>query len=53
MFQDIPWGTAQVYRQTTDALGRLDMEWLALDALQDVDRPEDLAAWEAIKPGAA
>lgn len=53
MFQNIAWGTAQVYRQTTDALGRLNMEWLALDALQDVDRPEDLAAWEAIKPGAA
>ena len=53
LFHNIAWGTAQVYRQTTEALQRLDMDWLALDALQDVDRPEDLAAWEAMKPGTA
>jgi len=53
LFQDIAWGSAQVYRQTTDALQGLGMDWLALDTLQDVDRPQDLAAWEAIKPGTA
>jgi len=51
LFQGISWGSAQVYRETTEALQRSGMGWLALDVLQDVDRPDDLAAWEALKPG--
>lgn len=42
VFSNINWGTDRVYRQTTEALTRLQWKWRSLDALWDVDRPEDL-----------
>lgn len=49
LFQDIAWGGGQVYADTTAKLGELGLEWVALPALADVDRPPDLAVWEAIR----
>lgn len=46
LFQGIPWGTCDVYRATTQRLRQLQLEWLELPALADIDRPEDLALWE-------
>jgi rSAM/selenodomain-associated transferase 1 len=49
LFEDIPWGTEQVYSKTIEAIGKLGLSWAALTVLADVDRPEDLAAWYALR----
>lgn len=49
MFRAIPWGGDQVYAKTCDALTQLGCHWEALPRLADIDRPEDLPAWEALK----
>jgi rSAM/selenodomain-associated transferase 1 len=49
LFEDIPWGTEHVYSKTIEAIGKLGLSWTALTALADVDRPEDLAAWHALR----
>ena len=45
LFADIPWGTDTVLEATRTALTRLGLIWVELPGLQDIDRPEDLAAW--------
>ena len=49
MFAGIPWGTASVYAETANALRQLGIEWETLPPLADIDRPEDLPAWMAIR----
>ena len=49
VFSDIDWGTASVYRQTVERLDGAGIAWHALPINRDIDRPEDLAYWEAIK----
>ncbi len=49
LFQGVEWGSERVYRQTADRLQGLGLRWQALEPLPDVDRPEDLAAWEALR----
>jgi rSAM/selenodomain-associated transferase 1 len=45
LFADIPWGTDTVLEASRAALTRLGLTWVELPGLQDIDRPEDLAAW--------
>ena len=51
VFREIPWGTDLVYARTVERLQELGWEWAALPALQDIDRPEDLAAWHRLREG--
>ena len=51
IFTGIPWGTGQVYAKTIARLRQAGVSWLALPVLADVDRPEDLPAWEDMKSG--
>ena len=49
VFRNIDWGTASVYRQTVERLDGAGIAWQALPITRDIDRPEDLDYWEAIK----
>jgi len=49
LFTGITWGSGQVYADTVEAIRKLDMSWVELPVLADVDRPEDLAAWLALR----
>jgi len=46
LFEGVDWGTAQVLEQTLAQASRLGIDWKLLPALDDIDRPEDLAIWE-------
>ena len=47
LFQGIAWGGENVLRDTRSALSPAQATVHLLPTLQDIDRPEDLAAWEA------
>ncbi len=49
IFQEIPWGTDQVYARTRVALTRSELAWVELPWLTDIDTPNDLQVWEALK----
>ena len=49
IFQDIPWGSDQVFARTLAALSDSKLSWAQLPALRDIDRPEDLAIWDAVR----
>jgi rSAM/selenodomain-associated transferase 1 len=49
LFSGKNWGQDTVYAETTDTLGRLGVNWQSLDQLHDIDRPEDLPLWYALK----
>jgi rSAM/selenodomain-associated transferase 1 len=49
IFQEIPWGTDQVYAKTRVALTRSELDWVELPWLTDIDSPKDLLVWEAVK----
>lgn len=42
VFHNIAWGTASVFTQTRTILEQLDINWLAMPCLWDVDREADL-----------
>lgn len=42
IFQGIKWGGKTVCRQTISICNNIDFDWVELDTLWDVDRPEDL-----------
>ncbi len=42
LFDDIPWGTETVLRQTQERLSGLGWNWQRLSEQWDVDRPEDV-----------
>ena len=42
LFEDIPWGTDQVFEKTVSLAQQLDLSIEILEELHDVDRPEDL-----------
>ncbi|PLY00769.1 MAG: hypothetical protein C0622_08240 [Desulfuromonas sp.] len=42
LFGDLPWGTADVYRQTREICTELGLSVAELPVLHDIDRPEDL-----------
>lgn len=50
-FEDVNWGSAEVYGQTLARLRAAGADWRALAALQDIDRPEDLSLWRDIAGG--
>jgi len=47
LFSGIDWGTDQVFRQTMTIAEAKKLAIATLTPLTDVDRPEDLAIWEA------
>jgi len=49
LFAEIPWGQGDVLDRTLDAAQRLGLDSSLLDPLDDVDRPQDLAHWQAVK----
>lgn len=49
VFTNIDWGSASVYRQTVARLEDQDITWSALAEKRDIDRPEDLPHWEAMR----
>ena len=53
IFRGIPWGSDAVCARTRAALGRAGVNWTELPPLPDIDRPEDLPAWKALKRAAA
>lgn len=48
-FINIAWSTDAVLQQTVEIADRLGCSVAFLDALTDVDRPEDLTVWQAIQ----
>ncbi|MFN6485483.1 MULTISPECIES: TIGR04282 family arsenosugar biosynthesis glycosyltransferase [unclassified Nostoc] len=46
LFVNIKWGTAQVFQTTVDIAQKLNLSYVNLSPLADVDRPEDLPIWE-------
>lgn len=42
LFEDIPWGTDQVFKKTCDSLNAININFYLLPILHDIDRPEDL-----------
>lgn len=49
LFAEMPWGAPDVYHRTEAALERLGFGWRALDAVWDLDRPEDLERLRSIR----
>jgi rSAM/selenodomain-associated transferase 1 len=49
LFQEVPWGSAEVFQTTVNAADRLGLATEALPVLWDVDRPEDLINYELYK----
>jgi rSAM/selenodomain-associated transferase 2/rSAM/selenodomain-associated transferase 1 len=48
LFTGIAWSTATVFQQTVTIAEQLGLSIAYLDELTDVDRPEDLSAWEKV-----
>jgi rSAM/selenodomain-associated transferase 2/rSAM/selenodomain-associated transferase 1 len=46
VFENIPWGTNQVFNATVNALAETGLDMGLLDEKADVDEPEDLVHWE-------
>ncbi len=46
LFEKIAWGTGEVLRATLEIADRLQLRTFLLEALDDVDRPEDLGIWD-------
>jgi rSAM/selenodomain-associated transferase 2/rSAM/selenodomain-associated transferase 1 len=42
LFEDVPWGTAEVGARTLEIANRLRLRWVKIDPLDDVDRAEDI-----------
>ncbi|MCF4970320.1 TIGR04282 family arsenosugar biosynthesis glycosyltransferase [Nostoc sp. CMAA1605] len=48
LFININWGTDQVLQQTIDIAKKLNVSYIYLPTLSDIDRPEDLQIWERV-----
>ena len=46
VFENIPWGTDQVFNTTVNVLAETGLDVGLLDEKADVDEPEDLVQWE-------
>jgi uncharacterized protein len=46
LFAELPWGTNRVLALSLERAAELALSVALLDALEDVDRPEDLVVWE-------
>ncbi len=49
VFHEMPWGSDEVYAKTCVALARAGLKWIELPWLTDIDKPENLPVWEALK----
>ncbi len=49
LFDSIPWGTADVLQTTLAVAKAAGLSVTLLSQLSDVDRPEDIAAWNRVK----
>jgi hypothetical protein len=49
LFSGIDWGSERVSDQTLAALARAGIDTEALEPRVDIDRPEDLPAWDKIR----
>lgn len=49
LFQGVSWGSDAVLDETRERLDASGRGWCELNSLPDIDRPEDLPLWEAIK----
>lgn len=49
LFDDMPWGGDRVARMTRMRMCGLGWDWCELSALWDVDRPEDLTRYQALR----
>ncbi len=50
LFVDMPWGSEQLMQITRERLRAAGLDWVELEPRWDVDRPEDLPRWEALRP---
>jgi len=46
LFQEIPWGTSQVFTLTRSRLHDLGLRWKELPTQWDIDRAEDFERWQ-------
>ncbi|MBK7767544.1 MAG: TIGR04282 family arsenosugar biosynthesis glycosyltransferase [Sulfuritalea sp.] len=53
IFEGIEWSTARVMAQTRSRMSALGLRWQEVARLWDVDRPEDVARWQALQRGEA
>ena len=53
LFEGVDWGSEQVFAQTIERAQRRGIEWTALEALSDIDRPEDLPLWHSFREARA
>lgn len=51
LFEDIPWGTAQVGARTLEIANQLGLRWVKVEPLDDVDRAEDIEVWKSETSG--
>lgn len=49
IFENVPWGTDQVFNTTVNAIAETGLNMGLLDEKSDVDEPEDLVHWEGEK----
>ena len=49
LFTEMPWGSEVVYATTLQRLHALGWEYAELPPLADIDRPEDLPQWQAVR----
>jgi rSAM/selenodomain-associated transferase 2/rSAM/selenodomain-associated transferase 1 len=47
LFEDVPWGTAEVGARTLEIANQLGLRWVKIEPLDDVDRAEDIKVWES------
>ncbi len=50
LFVDMPWGSEQLMQITRERMRAAGLSWVELEPRWDVDRPEDLPRWEALRP---
>ncbi|PHJ68375.1 hypothetical protein VF14_01845 [Nostoc linckia z18] len=46
LFANIEWGTANVFQKTVEIAQKVNLSYVNLVSLADVDRPEDLCIWQ-------
>jgi rSAM/selenodomain-associated transferase 2 len=51
LFEDIPWGTAEVGARTLEIANQLGLRWVKVEPLDDVDRAEDIEVWKSETSG--
>ena len=53
MFDGVSWGTGTVLEETLARAAEAGFSTELLPPLQDIDRPDDLAAWRALRAAAS